>query len=305
MQHKLPVRILEKTYELSNVCMHSENNMIFVTEGKNKYTFDAHRGRLCTIGDVMTKPTVLDVWRAPTDNERRIRYEWGIIFNPQAVVSNQYNCMQTKIYSCEFENNVITTKGVLSAMSMRPIFPFVTTYTFLKDGVKVHLSGELSEAVTYLPRLGFTFRLPKEMSKFSYFGGGPHACYIDMYRHTKVGLFESTAENEYEPYPVPQEHGNHNRARLLQFDGIRFESDADFEFNVSRYSADMLTEAKHTNELIPEENILVRIDYKSSGIGSASCGAPLQEKYIMKAQKVDFTFFIFNENKGNEVGEKE
>lgn len=292
MQHKLPVRILEKTYELSNVCMHSENNMIFVTEGKNKYTFDAHRGRLCTIGDVMTKPTVLDVWRAPTDNERRIRYEWGIIFNPQAVVSNQYNCMQTKIYSCKFENNVITTKGVLSAESMRPILEFEVTYTFIKDGVKVHLSGDLSEAVTYLPRLGFTFRLPKEMSKFSYFGGGPHACYIDMYRHTKVGLFESTAEKEYEAYPVPQEHGNHNRAKWLHFDGITFESEQEFEFNVSNYSSEMLTSALHTDELQKDDCIFVRIDYKDSGIGSASCGAPLQDKYKLKAGKVDFTYMI-------------
>lgn len=238
---------------------------------------------------------VLDVWRAPTDNERRIRYEWGIIFNPQAVVSNQYNCMQTKVFDCTAEENRITVRGSLSAMSMKPIFPFTCTYTFVKNGVEVYLTGSLSKDVTYLPRLGFTFRLPEENNTFSYFGGGPHACYVDMYRHTKVGMYTSDVEKEYENYPVPQEHGNHNRARGVWFDGIGFESDSDFEFNVSRYSAEMLTAAMHPDELTKEEDVLVRIDYKDSGIGSGSYGAPLQEKYKVKAEDVDFRFFILNQ----------
>ncbi len=294
MQHKLPVQSAPSVYEEAKVTMQREGEYIYVTEGENTYTFNALHGSLVGIGDSLCGETVLDVWRAPTDNERIVRYEWGIIFTPQGVVSNQYNCMQTKVYACEAEENRITVKGTLSAVSMKPIFPFTCTYTFVKGGVLVHLTGQLSDAVTYLPRLGFTFRLQKEKNAFSYFGGGPGSCYVDMDRQTKVGVFESTAEKEYEPYPVPQEHGNHNRARYLAFDGIRFESDNDFEFNVSRYSAEMLTAAMHTDELTKEDATVVRIDYKDSGIGSGSCGAPLQNKYKLQAEKVDFKFCILS-----------
>ncbi|MBQ7032526.1 MAG: glycoside hydrolase family 2 [Clostridia bacterium] len=291
-QHKLPIKSRAAEYSGAEVHMRREGQYIFVTEGENTYTFDVLHGCLCGIDDSLSERAILDVWRAPIDNERRVRYEWGIIFTPQGVLSNQYNCMQTKVFSCVVEGNQITVHGTLAAVSMRPIFPFKCTYSFIQDGVRVHLMGQLTEAVTYLPRLGFTFRLPKEKNVFSYYGGGPHGCYTDMQRHTRIGRFKSTAEEEYEAYPVPQEHGNHNRARYLQFEGIRFESDADFEFNVSRYSAEMLTAAMHTDELTMEDAVVVRIDYKNSGIGSGSCGAPLQEKYKLKAENVDFAFCI-------------
>ncbi len=292
MQHKLPVEIRSCSYEMPEISMEKKGTYIFIKEGGNTYTFDTHHGQLCRLNDAFTGAPLLDVWRAPTDNERSIKYNWGVICVPQGGISNQYNCMQTKIFSCVAEENRITVQGTLSAMSMKPIFPFTCTYTFVRNGVEIHLTGMLSESVTYLPRLGFTFRLPNEKNTFSYFGGGPHACYVDMHRHTKVGFFESTAENEYENYPMPQEHGNHNRARELWFDGIGFESDTDFEFNVSRYSAEMLTAAMHPDELTKEDEVLVRIDYKDSGIGSGSCGAPLQDKYKLKAGKVDFHFCI-------------
>ncbi len=292
MQHPLPATFAEKQYNPAEVSFEKKGRFLCVSEGENRYTVDVATGGLKEINGLLAGETVLDVWRAPMDNERAVKYEWGIIFTPQGVLSNQYNCMQTKITEMETEGNRVVAFGYLAAVSMKPIFHFTLTYTFVENGVRVHLCGQLSEAVTYLPRLGFTFRLPKDNSKFWYYGGGPHGCYTDMQKHTRVGLFESTAEKEFEPYPMPQEHGNHNRARGLWFDGIGFESDADFEFNVSHYSAENLTKAMHTNEIVDEEAVFIRIDYKDSGVGSASCGAPLQEKYKLKNETVDFSFFI-------------
>ena len=105
-------------------------------------------------------------------------------------------------------------------------------------------------------------------------------------------MYESHVDAEYEPYALPQEHGNHDRARLLDFGGIEFRSGSDFEFAVSRYDAYALTAAKHTTDLVADKGIVCRIDYKDSGIGSASCGPSLATKYRLGPGKVDFAFSI-------------
>lgn len=292
MKHKLLADAFKSEDEPCKIKTERNGRYLHVYEGENTYTIDVSTGCLSAINDLLKNKTVLDVWRAPMDNERIVKYMWGIIFTPQGVISNHYNCMQTKVFSFSESENQIEVIGELAATSMQPIFPFTLTYTFFKNGVRVSLKGQLSELVTYLPRLGFTFSLPADKNTFRYFGGGPHGCYIDMQKHTKVGFYESTVEKEYDPYPMPQEHGNHNRVRILAFNGISFESDKDFECNVSKYSAEMLTSAMHPNELPESDEVFVRIDYKDSGVGSGSCGAPLAEKYKLKNEMIDFSFCI-------------
>ena len=74
--------------------------------------------------------------------------------------------------------------------------------------------------------------------------------------------------------------------------GIDFIGDFEFEFNVSEYTSDALTKAKHINELAKNGKTNVRIDYKVSGIGSNSCGPQLLEKYWLKKGKFKFSFFV-------------
>lgn len=48
---------------------------------------------------------------------------------------------------------------------------------------------------------------------------------------------------------------------------------------VLSHSIEQLTAAEHTDEIGEPDAVHVRIDYKVSGIGSASCGPALDEKY--------------------------
>ena len=89
---------------------------------------------------------------------------------------------------------------------------------------------------------------------------------------------------------MPQEHGNHIGVRELLIDGMKFTSDNDFECNVSNYSSKDLTAAMHTDELTKKGYTFVRLDYKNSGLGSAACGPPLEEKYRLDEKKIKFTF---------------
>lgn len=83
------------------------------------------------------------------------------------------------------------------------------------------------------------------------------------------------------------------KTKILEFsNGLRFETKDEFEFNVSKYSAQNLMKALHQDELENENFITVRIDYKNSGIGSASHGPELLEKYRLSEKDIHFEFSI-------------
>lgn len=137
------------------------------------------------------------------------------------------------------------------------------------------------------------FALNGVSGEFRYYGRGPRENYRDMCRHVTTGIFESTAREEYWPYIMPQEHGNHAGCKWLELTGaLRFQADRAFEINVSQYSAQALTRAAHTDELAADGLVHVRIDYKDSGLGSASCGPELLEKYRLAEKNIRFGFTI-------------
>ena len=163
--------------------------------------------------------------------------------------------------------------------------------------MKVTLDGNLESTRlrTFLPRFGFEFKLNKKNDKFTYKGMGPFECYRDMCHHVAFGTYESSAEGEYVPYIVPQEHGNHLDTKYLSMEsGLTFLSDTGFEFSVSEYDSKTLTDSMHISDLKGRKSDYtnLRIDYFVSGLGSASCGPELPQKFRVPFGKVNFSFYI-------------
>ena len=229
--------------------------------------------------------------RAPIDNERKIYQQW---YWENAWQAENLDRQFDKVYECELENNVIKVKGSLAGVSRTPYFRYTATYSVFADGrIDIALNGRVKEECTWLPRLGFEFRLPKEKSVFKYFGMGPYENYIDMHRASTVDWYESDAASEYVNYIVPQEHGNHTKTKVVEFEGgLSFESENGMEFNVSEYSFESLMKAMHQDELRKSDFVNLRIDYKNSGVGSASCGPDLLEKYRLSEKDIAFEFSI-------------
>ncbi len=269
-------------------------NIVFSGDGFC-YTFSKKYGAV--INAVINGKTLIDTpskmsfMRAITDNERNKWLEWVRV---QREFAENIDVLWTKIYSCELKGNVIEVKGNLSGQSRRPIMHFNIKYTLYSGGViGVSLDGDIDETVTWLPRFGFEIRLPENLNKFTYYGMGESENYVDLCRHAKMGMYESSADKEYVPYVVPQEHGNHTRTKLLKIkDALTFFTDGEFEFNVSHYSPEAIYKAKHTDELVKDGHTVVRIDYKNSGIGSGSCGPQLMEKYQFNDKKIKFSFYM-------------
>ena len=291
-QHELPS--VKEALPKSGYAELIRNGEFIVASGEGfKYSFSTHYGDFTSVEingrEQLSDRVKLSAWRAPTDNDSHTKLFWG-----------RYNIWQgecldrsfVKIYSCSEENGIITVEGSLAGVSRAPVVRFVRKITVSADGIvrsRTHFSVR-ENAAAYLPRLGYELVLPDENAKFTYYGRGPLENYCDMCHMAPVGLYSSTAEQEYVPYVRPQEHGNHTAVRSLRIGDIEFIGEKEFEFAVSRYSAETLTAAEHTNELSADGHTHLRIDYRVSGLGSGSCGPAINTKYQLIEKEFDFEF---------------
>lgn len=246
------------------------------------YRFNTHYGYVENLNDYLKSPMTLSVWRAPTDNDRKVKLLW---------FDENYNKVHNKVYDVNIDKNIIKVSASLSSVSRMPFFNYTIKYEFFKNGrIDVYMEGIFDQKRTFLPRLGFEFTT--EEKEFIYFGFGPYESYIDMHNGSKKGMYASNAKSEYVDYIKPQEHGNHYDTNYLNLGEYSFVSQQGFEFNISQYSTSQLENKMHNYELEKSKYTNVRIDYKVSGIGSNSCGPKLLEKYQMNDSKVEFKFSI-------------
>lgn len=147
--------------------------------------------------------------------------------------------------------------------------------------------GELPE----LPRLGLNFMLGKQYGNISWYGRGPIESYPDRKEATYIGRWESTLEEQYTPYPRPQDGGNHEEVTDLRLTdhrghGIRISAiDTPFSFSALPYTAEDLAGATHDCELVPRKQVVVSIDAAVLGLGNSSCGPGVLKKYAIEKKK--------------------
>ncbi|MBQ2900255.1 MAG: glycoside hydrolase family 2 [Agathobacter sp.] len=293
-QHMLPKLVCESgTDDVVEVATLTEDVFHIYASGEHfSYVFSKHYGTFTSIvidgEEQLAENIKLSAFRAPIDNDRHMKMAWANYNNWE---SENLNVIFNKVYDCEIKDGAIIVKGALAAVSRVPIMKHFITIKIYADGrTDFSLKGHVRSNANWLPRLGFEWTLPAEASAFSYYGHGPIESYCDMCHYAPVSMYESTAEQEYVPYVKPQEHGNHNEVKLLRIGKMEFTSEKTFECNISKYSVDTLFKAAHTDELIEDGRVHVRIDYKMSGIGSHSCGPSLSKKYRLEEKEIIFDF---------------
>ena len=146
-----------------------------------------------------------------------------------------------------------------------------------------------------LPRAGLILTTVPGFETIEYFGRGPWENYIDR-AEAPVGLYRSTVAEHFVPYILPQAHGNRTGVRRLSLisgtEELCFSTDETFEFSAGHYSDEELLRCTHTNELQPVPGTIVTLDLRQRGLGTASCGPDTLEKYRIKPERYEFTFFL-------------
>lgn len=289
---------------LSSDLLLSENKNELFIEGKDfKYVFDKIEGAFVSMVkngiEMINIAPKLSFYRPTTDNERNVKKRF--IYTGELNASEFIDRADTFVYDvgAELKDSeiVISVDCIAAAPGRLPLFRGTTEYTVYRDGaVKTSVKGNLDDIDPYYQRVGFNLEMPEGFENVEYYGMGPYENYPDMCSHVKVDMFKSTVDGEYEPYIMPQEHGNHmNTKYAFVYDdsgcGMEFTGDG-FNFRVSHYSDTAVEKAAHDFELEADEVTYIRIDSAVSGIGTNSCGPQLPQKYRVCGGELDFSFVM-------------
>ena len=294
-QHELPCRRIAEAQSTAGAVLNREGRNIVARGADFKYTFCTHYGTFTSLKvkgrEQLADRSRLGAMRAPTDNDRNVASRWlqiGFWGGENLDVSF------TKVYDVRMDGNTIEADCSLAGVSRMPAVRYTVRYSIFEDGrIGVELKANVRESVYWLPRLGFELTLPGEHDAFRYYGMGPGENYRDMNHYVGLGRYESTADKEYVPYVNPQEHGNHTAVRELTIGNLTFRGRETFACAVSRYTASDLHRAKHTDELVSDGKVHLRIDYKMSGLGSNSCGPQLVQEHRLSEKEICFGFDIY------------
>ncbi|MBE6644462.1 MAG: DUF4981 domain-containing protein [Ruminococcaceae bacterium] len=310
-------RITEKDAEKAYPVLTEDEKFYTVAVGECKYKIGKHTGLIESIvdngKDMIAAPVIPTIWRAPTDNDRKIRKEWESHYFNRATT----NCHGINVTVSESEV-CIKCELVLSAPALSPALYLDVAYSFANgDTVRISTDAMLGRGfkcesfatIPPLPRFGFKFRMPEGFEDVRYFGYGPYESYEDKRIASKIGLFKTTATDNFEHYIRPQENSSHYGCKWADVTSVAghglYFSGESFSLSVSHYDPLYLTEFKHDFELVPEAETTVIIDYRNAGIGSNSCGPELDEEYRITEKEFNFSFFIKPQNSGNILPFKE
>ena len=280
-----------------------ENRAEYIVRGENfAYTFRKDEGRLCQITvrgeELFSTPLEWNCFRAPTDNDlfwgKGIAKDWK---NTTEFGNIEYTELSVKEFRVTEEEDSISLTGtfLFSVQGRRIICEGTVAYRIWNDGrIEISQKGDFSEKLPYwLPRYGYILPLKKEAQEITYFGYGPGECYEDKRSHALLGCYSYCCDDPVGAYEKPQENGSHCDTRWVMAKigetALRIGGEA-FSFCASRYDMHKMAAAAHQKDLEKENGMYLYVDYRMSGVGSASCGGqhPVYDCRINPGEKVDF-----------------
>ncbi|WP_139738469.1 glycoside hydrolase family 2 TIM barrel-domain containing protein [Actinomyces wuliandei] len=254
------------------------------------YQLDTHTGLLCQLcvsgTELLTRPTELNIWRAPTDNDRHVRKDWERAHYHQAAT----RAYGTTVQDSGDQVSVTSTVAVV-APSVQPVLRLVVSWTIRSSGaLRLNVQGVRDPQMPPLPRFGLRLFLPEQMHQVTYHGLGPVESYPDKCRASFHGKFTTDIASLHEDYIRPQENGSHADCDCVTVYGdmgsLAAVAATPLSFNASPFTQEELTRCGHNTDLVPSGHTVLCLDAAMAGIGSHSCGPALSRKYRVDEAEV-------------------
>ncbi|SEG53319.1 beta-galactosidase [Actinacidiphila yanglinensis] len=256
--------------------------------------FDTVTGTLVRLGGLVLDGPRVDLWRAPIDNDRR---------SPLLEAWRRAGLHRLR-------HKVLDIAAGEAGLTVRTrITPAGLDLALLADyhwstaaGNRLVLTVDTAPAAPWpvpLPRLGVAMSLPAALDRVSWFGLGPGESYRDSQEAVRVGRFASTVAAMQTPYVYPQENGNRRHVRWARITGagpagengpgLEITGSPWFDLTAKPWSTGELAAARHPSDLRPDGRTHLNLDLEHHGLGSASCGPPLQPRHELAAVPARFT----------------
>jgi beta-galactosidase len=271
-----------------------ENQDTVVVRGPHfALTFDRNTG--CIVGweyrdrSVVCHGPALDLWRAPTDNDaKNMAARW------RDAGLDRLQELAREVLGEQVAPQVVRVRVEAADEQVGVTSRYVYTVYGSGDVILEH-AVELGKALPPLPRVGVRLIVPGGYERFAWYGLGPHDTYADRRVGARVGVYQSTVDEQYVAYIKPQEYGNKAEVRwaaLTDEDGVGLLAVGMPLLNVSahHFTAHDLASARHTHELQRRAEIILNLDHAQSGLGSESCGPGVLPAYRLERQAYRYRF---------------
>ncbi|MDR7183648.1 beta-galactosidase [Microbacterium trichothecenolyticum] len=263
-------------------------------------TFGATTGRLLRLGDLELDGPVLDLYRAPTEND----HGQGETNNIAGVWrKTMLHRLLHRVDEVDAGDGRLRVSGRTAPRTHPHGVAWTMTWTADGDGLVLEVDADFVGPWTdtpymqrdiLVPRLGLLFGLPGAAERVTWFGRGPGETYVDSFEASRVGRHGRSIDDLQVPYPVPQENGNHVQTGWLEVAGagipsLRVEGRPEFDFTARRWTSHDLDRAAKPHDLVDSGRVWLNIDHAQQGVGSASVGPALPEKYRIPRERTTWS----------------
>ncbi len=249
------------------------------------------------VGDRLKGP-VLNVFRAPTDNDIRSAY----YTDDNGWCKVGLNSLESRAKSTatvierKSENEIRITAEVAWSGKQETGFIHTCIYTVLGNGW-VFLDNSIIPFgnLPVLPRIGIRMAVSQGLENIEWYGRGPHESYPDRKESAAFGRYRATVSGYALPYVRPQETGSREEVRWLCLypdngKGLIIRAEEYCAASALHYMAEDFAQTGNVCDLKPREEIILCIDYRQNGLGNKSCGSEPMEKYKVYPDPVRFGF---------------
>ncbi len=279
---------------------------IHVANDRLELDFDRKLGRISRFAwrglELLKEGPVPTVWRACTDNDgikaRGWENEHGKSLH--AWKSAGFDHLELAVRECEVsvEEGIAVIRTCLAGSVKASAEALVVRQQLriLPNGDLLFANRmEVAEGLPDLPRLGFRMVVPGAFEKLMWFGRGPQENYCDRDSGYPVSRYYSTVSEQYVPYGMPQEHGNHTKVRFASLSdgkegGLIATADGVMDFKATHYSDEELFRALHPTDLTASSDCYWYLDCRHSGLGTGSCGPATLPEYRIWPGSYQFNF---------------
>jgi beta-galactosidase len=255
--------------------------------GSGTFTSD---GQLIRLGALDVSTPLLEVWRAPIDNDR-----W-FARDPQEVLWRQIGLdrMVHRVDEVKAVGNEIVVRTRVAPAATTLGLRVTYRWSPREDGLllQVDIAPE-GDWPCPLPRLGVSMSLPADLDTVEWYGQGPGEAYPDSVLAARVGRYMRTIDQWQTPYVFPQENGNRAGVRWAALTdgagaGLLVEGQPAVGLTVRRWTTDDLDAARHTSDLAHSDRVWLNIDVAQNGLGSSSCGPGVLPGHRLDAESRSF-----------------
>lgn len=249
--------------------------------------------------EIVGRAPHLTFFKPTIDNHKQ---EFEGLWQPYHVHLMQHN-FRTMRHFPQGEDIVVEITSTIAP----PVFDFGMRCTYQwritqAGHVSLDLSGTpYGNYQAIIPKIGLDFGISTRFKQVEYYGRGPGENYADSCQSNLIGHYRQPVESLFENYPFPQDNGNRQDVRWLSVEdekgnGIFIQPRKPINFSLWPYSAEMLQQAQHINELEKGDYLTLNLDDQILGLGSNSWGSEVLDSFrvYLKPFHYGFTMVPFS-----------